>query len=229
MLANRTQVLEWMFTLEAGPPPYKPRISPSEPGGVSFCGVSLTAYTDDCHSLGLPTPTKDELCSLTREQINGFYSRRVLDAILFNQLPTGVDYLVADGCANRGDAGYLDDLRDLFDLTHPLQYWRMDGLLLQTLCDPRRPVPLLIDAICDARWAKMQVNLDFVTRSATNAKKILGDGRAFRMNSVRRWAREMIGFPPEPDGPAARYQTASYRLLSTPQPSSISQATGAIT
>jgi hypothetical protein len=109
-----------------------------------------------------------------------FFDWYLLAPIRFDELPIGPDYLVADGAWNRGVAGYLNDLRSLFDVHAPAAYWHMDDVLLGAIIAAHERNPTLsVWAICNARWAKMMANPDFLTPSVVPGH-LLGEGRARR-------------------------------------------------
>lgn len=172
-------------------------IRATEPGGAVNDGITMQTYRDYCSRHLQPAPTIDDLKNLDPLTIEEVYGEMVLEPVRFDDLPSGVDYAVADWAVNSGVAGALNALRRLFRTTLVLPEWRMDVALLKALSAV--PAALAVSAICDARWALMQAAADFTTPSAVVPGKIIGDGRAFRMSSVRRGALEMLGFPPEPD------------------------------
>jgi lysozyme family protein len=178
----------------------------SEPGGISVNGVSLTAYNEYLGAHGRPLIAANALeAAITPDEESAFYIWKVLDPVRFDDLPSGVDYAVADWAVNSGVAGALNACRRLYRTTLVLPEWRMDVALLKALCDV--PPALAVSAICDMRWALMQSSPDFTTPSATTQGKLIGHGRAFRVSSVRRGALEMLGFPPEPD----KYHVAPFQ------------------
>jgi lysozyme family protein len=201
MLANRSAALARTHASEQG---VNKRLS--EPGGISVNGVSLTAYNEYLGAHERPLIAAGALeAAITPDEESAFYIWKVLDPVRFDDLPSGVDYAVADWAVNSGVAGALNACRRLYRTTLVLPEWRMDVALLKALC--ASPAALAVDAICNMRWAMMQANPDFTTPSAVVKGKILGDGRAFRMSAVHRGAMELIGFPPETD----KYQVAPFQ------------------
>jgi lysozyme family protein len=77
-----------------------------EPVGISKYGVSLTAYGDFCKTNSLPVPTKDDIRNLTSDGATKFYTW-FLGLMRFNDLPSGVDYRLADIATNDGITGAI--------------------------------------------------------------------------------------------------------------------------
>lgn len=191
------------------------RVAQSEPGGASFCGVSLLAYREFCNTNDLTAPTLSDWQALAPgtdplsvNQINAFYDGKVFLAVRFDELPSGVDYAIADWAVNSGNAGCLNALRSLYRTGPAMNFWRMDTALLAAIRIP--PASLVVDAICNLRWAIMESAPDFTQPSAVKPGHIIGEGRAFRMSEVHRGAMEMLGFAPE----APRYTAP---VLTVPQ------------
>lgn len=202
MLANRPAALERIFASEMGF-----AVRESEPGGSVEGGITMLVYREYHERHHLPDPTIDDLKNLSDAEKTAIYDEVVLTPVRFDDLPSGVDYAVADYAVNSGVAGALNAIRFLFGVPIPTGFWRMDDALLAALHVP--PPALAVDAICNMRWARMEAAGDFTQPSAVVPGKILGDGRAFRMSACHRGAMELLGFPPEPDRYAAPAFTPS--------------------
>lgn len=80
-------------------------ISPTEPGGASIFGVSVTALSDLRKSRGLPPATVDDIKNLTAADVEDFYKSVTAKACRFDDLPKGVDYRALDIFTNLGPTG----------------------------------------------------------------------------------------------------------------------------
>jgi lysozyme family protein len=101
MIGNRTQALAYIDEDE-GP---EVNVSPSEPGGISCRGVSLTVLQEYHAAHGLPKATADDVRKMTAELAGEVYSWRFLDPIRFDELPNGIDYRIADCAITLGLTG----------------------------------------------------------------------------------------------------------------------------
>lgn len=80
-------------------------IGGSEPGGASRRGVSVSAFGDLHKKLGLPLVTVDTIRNLTDDQAEDFYRQVTAVACRFDDLPSGVDYVMLDVTTNLGPSG----------------------------------------------------------------------------------------------------------------------------
>lgn len=189
---------------------------PASVGHISVNGVTLVSWNEYAFASTLkyaqfPVPqTEDEvkkiaaLMSITlgysdeiaviSDQERAFYMWKIFTPIRFPELPDGVDNAVADYAVNSGVAGVLKALHFLLDLPSISTPWLLEDALLDKI-NSVHPV-LLTDAIDNLRWARMEVNKDFLGPSIVPGK-IRGDGRAKRMSDTHRESMELLGFPPE--------------------------------
>ena len=79
--------------------------APTEPGGASKYGVSVDLLTDYRLKYGLPKATIPDVAALTATDAEKIYSEMLLDRIKFDDLPSGVDYRLADIATNSGTTG----------------------------------------------------------------------------------------------------------------------------
>jgi lysozyme family protein len=107
VLANLTTALDDIIESE-GPEVNR---GPSEPGGISKYGVSLEAFADYCKSSARPVPTADDIANLTEADARLFYTNAFLNRIRFAELPSGVDYRLADIEVNLGPTGGITALQ----------------------------------------------------------------------------------------------------------------------
>ena len=94
--------------------------SPTEPGGISKYGISLTAYADYCKVKKYDAPTMDNIRELTEEQARSWYAFWWLPQIRFDDMPSGVDLRLADISVNLGVRGAINLLEmslNMFPLT----------------------------------------------------------------------------------------------------------------
>jgi lysozyme family protein len=97
--------------------------SASEPGGISCRGVSLIALADYNAKHGLPAPTFDDVRAMTAELAGKVYTMNYLDPIRFDDLPSGVDYRLADVSVNLGVTGGITALQ------LALGMWPLTGIM----------------------------------------------------------------------------------------------------
>lgn len=101
MQQNRIQTLDEILRWEGD----DLNTSPSEPGGASKYGVSVDFLTDYRKAKGLPAATIPNVAALTQEDAEEIYSTTLLNPIRFDELPSGVDYRLADITTNLGMTG----------------------------------------------------------------------------------------------------------------------------
>src|ERR1017187_2700180 len=81
-------------------------ISPDEPGGASCRGVTMEVLREYNNAHGLPSPTSvDDIKGMTAELAGTIFTWRFLDPLRFNELPSGVDYRMADAAITLGKTG----------------------------------------------------------------------------------------------------------------------------
>lgn len=81
-------------------------VSPNEPGGASKFGVSVDALTDYYKMIKRGrAATVDDVSNVTFELAVVVYGALFADRVRFDDLPSGVDYLMLNNCANLGVSG----------------------------------------------------------------------------------------------------------------------------
>ena len=80
-------------------------ISPDEPGGSSCRGVTMEVLREYNQAHGIPSPTLNDIKAMTALLAGQIYQWRYLDALRFNDLPSGVDYRLADAAITLGETG----------------------------------------------------------------------------------------------------------------------------
>src|ERR1700728_643532 len=106
MKVNETTALDLIIQWEG------PEInqSPTEPGGISKYGISLTTYADFCKKTDIDPPTFATISALTETDARAFYQAAFLPTIRFDDLPTGVDVRLVDISVNLGLTGAIEML-----------------------------------------------------------------------------------------------------------------------
>lgn len=79
--------------------------APSEPGGASKFGVSVDFLTDYHKKHGWPRATIHDVSVLTNDDAMLIYNEMLLDPLQFDDLPSGVDFRLADLTTNLGMTG----------------------------------------------------------------------------------------------------------------------------
>ena len=128
--------------------------APSEPGGISKYGISLTAYSDYCKKMGKNPPVKDDVANLTEADARIFYEIYWLPQVRFRELPVGVDMRLADISVNSGIVGACKKL-EMVLLQFPLTGKISDDLLkILNSYDPKMVVFALGAAWISAKETK---------------------------------------------------------------------------
>lgn len=119
---------------------------PGEPGGISKGGVSLNAMNDYRRTIKLPPVDKDYIAGLTIPQVDDFYAKAFLPRIRFNDLPSGVDYRLADLEVNSGQTGAIWILELALGIS-PLTNTMTDDLLARTKAANPHDLVLVLGAV----------------------------------------------------------------------------------
>lgn len=101
MNSNLAQALAWV-DLDEGP---ELNIGPSEPGGSSKHGVSMTVLQEWHKKKGLPPPTMDDMAAVDSVLAGQIYTENSAAPIRFDSLEGGVDYRLLDLAVNLGPTG----------------------------------------------------------------------------------------------------------------------------
>lgn len=103
MRQNREKVLRWMNISEGGYVNH-----PDDPGGATNMGVTQRTYDAFRSSQGLP---KRPVRQLSRAEADEIFSKQYMDPVSFDELPSGLDYAMADYSVNSGPAKAIKDLQ----------------------------------------------------------------------------------------------------------------------
>ena len=101
MQANRTITLDSILRWEGS----DLNTAPTEPGGASKYGISVDFLSDYHKKHGLPKATIPDVSNLTADAASQIYGEMLLDPLRFDQLPSGVDFRLADLTTNLGMTG----------------------------------------------------------------------------------------------------------------------------
>ena len=144
MRANVDAALAFVFKDEGGF-----AIRNTEGGGAVNKGITFTVFEAWRLSHGHPQPTFDDLEKMTKEEATDIYVTQFLSGVHFDELPAGVDYAVYDASITGGVAGSIKLLQKVLGLKDDGHY----GLVTKWAAN-HRPVPELINKLCDIRIAK---------------------------------------------------------------------------
>ena len=149
---------------------------PKDPGGETNYGITARTYAAWNSQTGRPQRPVRDLTKIEADEIVG---TQYLDPIRFDDLPAGIDYLMADYAVNSGPSRAVRDMQALVGVAQ-------DGINgLQTLAAIRAADQVtLVNAYCDRR-------LKFLRGLKTWAR--FGKGWTSRVNAARAQALSMIG------------------------------------
>lgn len=143
MKSNEAIVLQWMGVSEGGYVDH-----PKDPGGATNFGVTQRAFDAWRKSRGR---TAGSVSYLTKAEANAIFVSEYLAPVRFNDLPSGLDYAMADYSVNSGPGRAARALQGILGVAQ-------DGVIgAQTLAAlAGRDVPALIVALCQERIAFMR-------------------------------------------------------------------------
>lgn len=101
-------------------------------GGATNHGISFTFYKEVCAKEGKPTPTKQDLKNLTYNQAKDIYENHVLPKVRFDDLPTGLDYVMANAAVMEGSTGAIKLLEQEIGQTIT---GHVDNILILSIAD----------------------------------------------------------------------------------------------
>lgn len=171
MKHNEAQVLRWIGLSEGGYINHK-----DDPGGATDRGITQATYDAWNRAHGRPAKPVRGISKAEAERI---ISAQYLTPVKFDDLPSGLDYAVADWSVNSGPARAVKELQKLVKVTP-------DGVMgAKTLAAvDARNTASLINAYCDRR-------MDFLLSLKTF--NTFGKGWAQRVRQVRARALDMAG------------------------------------
>ena len=143
MKSNLAQALAYIDEDE-GP---EVNISPDEPGGSSCHGVTMDVLREYCASHSFSAPTIIDMKAMTSELAGTIFTWRFLDPLRFNELPSGVDYRMADAAITLGRTGAC------LALQMALAMWPVTGVMDDvTIAAIKAEDPKLVISVLDAAW-----------------------------------------------------------------------------
>lgn len=157
-------------------------IGPSEPGGASCRGVSLMVLAEYNKAHNLPTPGLADIRAMTAELAGKVYTWRFLDPLRFDELPSGIDYRIADAGITLGLTGACVAVQMALGL------WPVTGVMDDsTLAAIKSEDPRSVIAALGAAWIAWKHG------STPNGWQQFGHGWTNRGNRVRDRALSLIG------------------------------------
>lgn len=149
----------------------------ADPGGATMKGIIQRVYDSyrDRHGL-----RRQSVKLISESEIATIYKTQYADAIKFDKLPAGIDYVVFDGAVNSGPGQSVKWLQRALGVT-------ADGIIGNVTLSKAEEHPnkaQLIDAICDQRLKFLRALKTF---------KDFGTGWTRRVQGVRAVGKEMAG------------------------------------
>jgi lysozyme family protein len=171
-----------------------------ELGGAVNMGITFTVFAAWRQGKGMPMPTFADMKAMTVDEAKQIYTAQYVSPVHFDDLPTGVDYVVLDAAVNGGVTGSIKLLQTALGLKPVDGHY---GLVTKWAAN-HRDVPKLIAALCAARLAHYKTFKRF-TKQVVTAKgpltnkdgtpKTWGDIWATRIKLVEKRALAMAGQP----------------------------------
>lgn len=122
-------------------------ISAGEPGGSSCHGVTMELLQIYNKAHSLPAPTLDDMKAMTSELAGTIYSWQFLDPLRFDELPSGIDYRMADAAISLGGTGAI------LILQMSLRIYPFSGKMDDaTMSAVKAADPNIVIAALDAAW-----------------------------------------------------------------------------
>lgn len=142
-IANRARVLKWVGLSEGG---YVNNAN--DPGGPTMKGITQRSYDADRRQRGLPVQSVQ---NITAAEVADILVARYFAPVGFDDLPSGLDYAMADYSTNSGPARAVKELQAILGVP-------VDGIMgpqtLDAIAD-RDPEDLIIE-LCNRRLAFMK-------------------------------------------------------------------------
>ena len=146
MRENRDQVLDWLALSEGGYVDH-----PADPGGATMRGVTQRVWTAWRRQRGLPQLDVRQVSAADAREI---FTWQYLQPIMFDRLPSGLDYCQADFAVTSGPVRATRALqRVLRDLGHDIAVDGHMGLVTLGAIAGEPDAALIISAVCQRRMA----------------------------------------------------------------------------
>lgn len=172
---------------------------PDDPGGATNLGVTLASF----RRYVKPRGTVEDLKRLTVEQATVVYKRQYWDKVLADELPTGVDYAVADFAVNSGPSRAARYLQAVVGATQ-------DGRVgPQTLAAVRsHGSRAVVNQLCDKRMSFLRGLRHWSTFGRGWTRRV-GDVRADALRDIDS-AQEKPREAPKPPSAPDRTQNSGW-------------------
>jgi lysozyme family protein len=172
MRENRDKVMSWVFDDEGS---YVVRSDL----GQSNMGIELHTLYTYRKKHGLPIPVYQDLKNLSKEEASAIYAEQFINPCHFDDLKSGVDYVVLDTCINLGLTGGCRLIQGIYNLPVTGK-WDQATLDALNKADPFRAIECIRNA-----W------LDLKRQSPLYDQR--GPGWNNRDKRVRERAKQLVG------------------------------------
>lgn len=192
MKSNTQQVLRWIGLSEGG---YVN--DPRDPGGATDRGITQSTYDAWNKARGRP---KRPVRGISKAEAEEIIVAQYMTPVRFDELPSGIDYAVADFAVNSGPARAVKELQRVLGFKGAA----MDGIMGQkTLAAINaRNLSDLIVAYCERRMAYLRGLATFKTFGKGWTSRVMGrtdgaqDGDIGVIDRAVRLARDAAEIPP---------------------------------
>lgn len=169
---------------------------PADPGGATMRGVTQRVYDAFRAQSGR---SKQSVSKIAEDELQTIYRLQYADKVRFNDLPSGVDYVVFDGAVNSGVSQSVKWLQRSVGV-------KDDGIIGAVTINAvkqRNPATVIND-ICDRRLAMLK---------QLKTWKTFGKGWTSRVEGARAAALEMAAGETEGSGTAIDVATSAKALV----------------
>ena len=160
-------------------------ISPDEPGGGSARGLTIEVWNEYNKAHGIDPVTINDLSKVTADLSGTVFQWRYLDGLRFNELPSGIDYRLADAAISLGESGACTLVQMC------LLLWPTTGIMDEvTLTAIKAADPAKLLYALDAAWLAWKHN--WVTPGSVPQWTKYGHGWTNRILKVRARYQKMV-------------------------------------
>lgn len=171
MKDNQDEVLRWIGLSEGG------RVDhPKDPGGRTNRGITQATYDAWNARTGRP---KRDVFGITKEEAEDIIVAQYMTPVMFDALPAGVDYAVADWSVNSGPARAVKELQKIVGAD-------ADGIMgSKTLAAVKRwDAQELILAYCNRRMEWLRTLGTFKTFGKGWTARVMGNRDGFQSDDI---------------------------------------------
>lgn len=183
MRYNEKASLDYVFKDEGG---YAERNT--EGGGAVNMGITFTVFVAWRQAKGIPHSTFADLKAMTREEAADIYRAHFLSSIHFDDMPSGVDYVVLNAAIQGGVTGSIKLLQTALKLKPVDGHY---GLVTRWAATHRRASDL-INWLCAEQLAKYKTFKRFTDPYKEGATRTWGDIWTARIKLVNKRAQAMV-------------------------------------